>query len=342
MRRLGAAVIGVGMRGRQHAWVYSTLPEVELVAVHSRTEARARRVAEEFGAKRYYTDFHKLVRDPEVDIVSIATPDHLHKEPALSAAEAGKHMIVEKPLATSVEDAREIIKAAEKHNVMLMPFFHSRWYLHYYSVKECVERGDIGKPIYYYWRGNDVISFPSEMLSWAEKTTLAHILMVHGFDLARWFFKSEPTRVYAVAREGVLKQMGINTFDLMQATIEFSGGEIGNFEASWILPKSLSKLGAPESELIGTNGIIYVDMYHTGVELYTADKHVHVGGLLGVPSLYGEPFGAVREAIKHFVKVVSEGGKLMVEPRDGLIATITACAVTKSALERREVKVDVD
>jgi predicted dehydrogenase len=336
-KRYGAGVIGVGIRGEQHAWIFSKLPETELIAVCDVSAERARAVADRYGAKHWFTDYNDLVRSSDIDIVTIATPDFAHKEPAVAAAEQGKHLIVEKPMATTVRDAQDIVRAAKKAGVKLMPFFHKRWYLPYVAVKEAIDRGDLGTPLYIYYRTNDTITFPTKMISWAAKSGIESTLMVLHADIARWLLASEARSVYAIERSRVLKSHGIETSDFMVAIVEFKNGAVANFEVFWILPESLSLSGIPMMELIGTRGCVLLDMYHTGVEAYLSDKHVHLDGLLGAPSLYGEPFGAPSEAIRHFVTCVARDSQPMVSGEDGVRNTEIVCAARRSATEGRPI-----
>ncbi|MEM4404684.1 MAG: Gfo/Idh/MocA family oxidoreductase, partial [Nitrososphaerota archaeon] len=120
MKKARFAVIGLGWFGEKHVHVLSELPNVEVVAVCSRTESRAREVANKYGAKRWYTDWNKVVKDPEVEAVSVVTHVPEHKEPTILAAEAGKHVLVEKPIAGNLKDADEMIASTEKNKVHFM------------------------------------------------------------------------------------------------------------------------------------------------------------------------------------------------------------------------------
>ena len=127
MKKIGFGVIGTGIvGGAWHAYVYSRLPQSKLVAVCDLDEKRAQDAAKKYGASAVYTDYRKLLENPDIKAVSIATPDFAHREIAVAAAEAGKHILVEKPLATTVEDAEAIVKAAKKAKVKLMVDFHNR------------------------------------------------------------------------------------------------------------------------------------------------------------------------------------------------------------------------
>ncbi|MBV7327231.1 Gfo/Idh/MocA family oxidoreductase [Chloroflexi bacterium TSY] len=105
MDKIGFGVVGMGILGNLHSTVYQRLSEAELVAVCDVDAARAKETAEKYGASAHYTGYEHLLNNPDVQAVSIATPDFAHQEIAVAAAEAGKHILCEKPLATTVDEA---------------------------------------------------------------------------------------------------------------------------------------------------------------------------------------------------------------------------------------------
>src|SRR5688500_10599892 len=117
MSEVGFGVIGVGTWGELHARVYGSTPGARLAAVCDADLPRAEKVAAACGAPKVYADYRELLKDPDVRAVSVVLPDFLHREAVVAAAEAGKHVLVEKPLATSVEDGRAMIDAARRAGV---------------------------------------------------------------------------------------------------------------------------------------------------------------------------------------------------------------------------------
>ena len=124
---LGMGIIGTGLWGSHHARAFTTLPRTTLAAVCDIDADRAQAFAREHGAAKAYTDHRALLADPAVDAVSVATPDFAHADPLVAAAEAGKHVIVEKPLATTHEDLARIEAAVKASGVTFMVDFHNRW-----------------------------------------------------------------------------------------------------------------------------------------------------------------------------------------------------------------------
>src|ERR1019366_5313908 len=118
--RTGFALIGAGLFGERHAQAYSRHHAVDFAAVCDLDEARATTIAKRYGARRATADLANVLADPSIVAVSVATPDHAHCAVAVACAEAGKHMLIEKPLATTVADAEAIVAAAERAGITLM------------------------------------------------------------------------------------------------------------------------------------------------------------------------------------------------------------------------------
>jgi predicted dehydrogenase len=123
------------------------LDNCELIAVSRSDAARAESFASEFGAKRWHADWHELINDAEVEAVYVATPVHLHAEQAVAAAEAGKHVLCEKPLALNVAECERMNAAAEANGVLLGVAYYRRFYPAVERVCEILESGEIGVPV---------------------------------------------------------------------------------------------------------------------------------------------------------------------------------------------------
>jgi predicted dehydrogenase len=122
-------------------------PLCELIAVSRAKSQLAESFAREFGARRWYSDWQQLLLDPEIDAIYVATPVHLHAEQTIAAAEAGKHVLCEKPMALSVTDCDRMIEACRSHNVKLGVAYYRHFYPAVRRVKELVESGELGVPI---------------------------------------------------------------------------------------------------------------------------------------------------------------------------------------------------
>jgi predicted dehydrogenase len=337
-RPMKVGVIGVGLHGMHHVRAYAALPSVKLTAVADVKAERAGEVAQEFNIPHWYAGYQEMLAGVDLDIVSIATPDHLHLEPTLAALNAGVNVLLEKPMALTVADAERMVRAAESSHVKLMVNFAPRWQLPNAQAKDALDRGELGYPIYAYVRMVNTLYVPTKMLAWTSQTALPHWLLTHASDRVRWFFGSEPKRVYAVSTSGVLKEMGLDVDDLYHATVEFENGAIATLETFWILPESVPLIGSSVFELICSKGYVVVDATAPLTTIATPGKYMHPGPFAGV--LHGEPVGMVNEAVKHFVKCVIDGREPLITARDGLAVTRLVCAIVESAQRRDFVTLD--
>ena len=340
MERVGFGVIGAGLFGENHALVYSRLPGVELIAVCDQNEVRAREIAERYGARAHCTDYARLLADPEIKAVSIATPDFAHAEIALAAAEAGKHILCEKPLATTVEEAQAIVDAAARAGVKLMVDFHNRANPPFVAARESVRNGTIGTPAYAYARLSNTTFVPLEMLSWAGRSSALWFLGSHAVDIMRFILDDTVVRVQAVSRAGILHKLGVDAPDFHVAIAEFARGAVVTFEHAWILPQSQPMVYDFKLELLGSDGAVYVDSSHHGAFEQHAGGRLSYGDVLGVtPTSDLRTGGFVLEAIARFVDAVLYDRPVLATGEDGLEATRIVAAIQRSAETSQAVEV---
>ncbi len=330
MSRTGFALIGAGLFGQRHAQAYSRHPSVDFAAVCDLDADRARRTAEQYGARRYTSSLDDILTDSTITAVSIATPDFAHHDVALRCAAAGKHMLVEKPLATTVAEAESITQAAHKADVILMVDFHNRVNPPIAGARDAIRRGDIGTPSYVYARLSNTTAVPLSMLSWSSKSSALWFLCSHTFDLVRWLLDDEPRKVYAVKREGILREMGVDAPDFHVATIEFRRGAVAVFENAWILPQTHATVKDMKLEILGSAGALYVDTSHNRtMEMYTDARYAY-------PDLMAPPTGEhltgfVLDSIAYFVDAVTQGKPVLATGEDGIAVTRAICAIIESA-----------
>lgn len=142
--RVRIGIIGCGA-GRFHAQRYTSLADVELVALAGLDQDRCREIARQHHIPRVYRDYTELLAQPDIDGVSICTPNHLHAPMTIAALEAGKHVLVEKPLATSVAEGEAMAEAAARTGRVLMVVFNYRFRSDSQTVKRYVEAGKLGE-----------------------------------------------------------------------------------------------------------------------------------------------------------------------------------------------------
>ena len=341
MNKVGFGVIGTGIvGGAWHAHVYSQLPQAELVAVCDLDEQQARSIAEKYNVPHVYTDYQELLANPDIRAVSIATPDFAHREIAVAAAKAGKHILVEKPLATTVEDAQAILAAVDENGVKLMVDFHNRVNPPFLTAKQSIIDGELGDLKYIYARLSNTTFVATQMLSWASKSSALWFLASHVFDLAQWLLADKPSRIYAVTRSGILKEKGIDTQDFHVAIIEFQKGAVVTLENSWILPETEPNVFNFKMEILGSKGSMYVNTSdHRAIEKYTEDS-VSLPDILGI-SLDGTSSprmsGFVLEAIARFVDAIVDDKPVLATGEEGMRVTRVLTAIEESARSRQPV-----
>lgn len=332
----GFALIGAGLFGERHAQAYSRHHAVDFAAVCDLDEARAERIAETYGARRHTTRLDDILSDPAIHAVSIATPDHAHRAVAVACAEAGKHILVEKPLATTVDDAEAIVAAANKAGITLMVDFHNRVNPPMVATRDAVARGDLGSVSYVYVRLSNTVAVPQDMLKWSGRSSALWFLGSHMVDIVGWILNDRPVKAYVVSRDGVLKGMGIDAPDFHVATVEYAKGTVAVFEHAWILPRTHNTVKDLKLEFLGSKGAAYIDGSHNrALELYTSEKGAFPDML--VPPFGPHLTGFVLDAVVHFIDAVTLGKPVLATGEDGLANTKIIAAMIDAANSGRAV-----
>jgi predicted dehydrogenase len=322
VERLRVAVIGAGVMGERHARIYASLPDVELVAVCDPREQAARRVAAATGARACADAAAVLARD-DVDAVSVCTPDEAHRAPCVAAAAAGKHVLVEKPIATTVADAEAIIEAAERARVVLLVGHCLRFDARYGHAKAAVAAGELGEVLTVYTRRSNTVAAQDRLRG---RCSLPRFLGVHDYDVMRWLLGSEVERVSAESRWGLLRRLGYPVEDANCALLRFGSGALGIAELNWALPRGFPASGDHRADVVGDRGALAIATLETG--LRRADE----GRAVVVDPNAGAMF---ERELRHFVECVRGRERPGVAPGDGLMALRIALAVERAA-ERGE------
>lgn len=307
---IGVGVIGAGIMGQAHAASLAMDARTRLVGTAGLPRASAESLAEAHGG--YSTDdYTALLEDPEIDYVTVATPDHLHHRICSEAINAGKHVFVEKPLTTSLEEADQLITLATSAERVLMTCFNHRWIPAYAEAKARLQAGDVGRPRMAYARKNDRIYVPTEMLSWADNTTCAWFLSSHDIDLVSWFFNARPVSAYAVSARGVLENKGIETLDSVQALVRYDSGAFATFESCWIYPNSFPTMTDSFIEVVGEDGVIHLPRTDDQIQLAREGAFEYPRLSIGA-DVHGQRLGAVTAALHHMTTCVAEGREPLV------------------------------
>lgn len=306
MNKIRIGVIGLGTMGSKHAEVFNDLADTEVKALVDLDIERAKEIRQNLNIDApIYQDYKQMLKANEVDAVAIALPDSMHKEPVMEALGAGKHVLVEKPLATTLDDCDQMIHFAEKQNKILMVNYTHRWAAQYYRTKEIVDSGKIGNIAMAYARKNDTIGVVKRW-PWLSESTPSAFLSSHDIDLVRWYMGCEAKSVYARAYAKVLKKIGYDTLDVVQALVEFENGAIATFESGWIYPDTFPTATDSYIELVGENGVIHIDRKSETLEYATPEVYEYPKLMISY-RVNGKIYGAFRSCLEHFVECLQTG-----------------------------------
>jgi predicted dehydrogenase len=323
--RVRVGVVGLGLWGQNHALFFADYHRSDLAAVCDLDVQRATEFATTYECKAV-TDYRELAADPTIDAVSVATPDAHHYAVVMEMLKAGKHVFVEKPFVTRVEEAVTLVTQARASGVKAMVDFHLRWNPAYQLIKEALDKGDLGQPVMGYIRLSDIIDVALNWLKWASESGPQWFLVPHIADLMYWFFGAAPQTVYAMGHKGVLSAKGVDTYDAIQALLRFPGGGFATLETSWIVPNGSANVIDCAMALYGTEGRVEYDQDYSGLEI-TKEKVTYPWVPVGKRNMYGRLDNFIYEPMRTFVDCILDGTEIPTPFEAGLVNTsiIDAC-----------------
>jgi predicted dehydrogenase len=293
------AVVGAGRMGQVHCRIVAENPRAELVAVVDPVENSGRRAAERYDAS-WFATLDEAIAAAQLDAVIIAVPDTLHVGVTVSALEAGLHVLVEKPLADTLEGALTIARAAEKSSSKILVGHVLRHDPRFRLAAEAVRAGKVGEPVHV--RASRIVSRNVAVANRGQSPIYMY-QGIHDIDLVQWIAGSPIVRVCATTTRKVLAALGVAGVDVALILCELEDGTVGTIEISWALPDSTPSGLASQFELYGTEGSVKVDVTAEGVDLLTADGHSLPGTVLS-PELDGRLEGVVPQQFEHFLQMI--------------------------------------
>lgn len=329
---LRTCLIGCGRAGMIHARNYKNkIENARMVAVVDAVEAAAKAAAEELGIEKYYTDYHSILTEPEIDAVVIVAPTNLHKQIVLDCAAAGKHIFCEKPMAMTVEECDEMIAACEQHHVKLQVGFMRRFDVSFQEAKRLLDSGAIGQlvQIHSNTRG------PSKPRPWMYDIQKSNGILAevnsHDIDAIRWMAGSDMETVYAVAgnfRNPEARDCFPDYYDsvLMSGTLK-NGVHFCIDGAAYVQYGYDAKM-----ELIGTKGKICVGRSDKEfVHCTTAEQGTNTPFINSWMTLFLDAYLAEDTS---FVTAVLQDTPVAVTGYDGRMAVATVEAGNRSIVEK--------
>lgn len=315
VKKLKVGVVGVGFIGELHARVFDEIPTADLLAVADPDEERAKKIGERFHCEYYFSP-SELFNQKDVEAVSICVPDRYHVEPAIAAAKAGKHILLEKPIARTVKDAEEIKKAVEDNGVRLMVAHILRFDPRYVQLHDKIQRGDLGELIHIRAKRQNPKLIQDRLKG---RTSMLYYIGVHDIDIVLWYAQSEIEEIYAKKVSKMYDE------DCIFALFSFKNGAVGSLEFSWSLPGNYPTGLWSEVEVVGTKGAGYIDVYDQGLKLFT--DGFYLPDTLHWPEYNGQIFGDLRDELMHFVDATVNNKDFLMSTEDSIKAVgfIEAC-----------------
>jgi len=347
MNKIRFGVIGGGMIGPFHAEAISQLDDAELVAVATTKEQTAKPFAEKFGVKAWYTDYRDLLQRKDIDAVNVCTPNFLREEITTFAAEHGKHVLVEKPIAMNLMQADKMIEACQKAGVKLGVIFQHRFAEDVILVKKTINKGGFGKLIMgdvyvkwfrtqkYYdsgvWRGTLDKEGGGALINQA----------VHTIDLLQWFM-GDVDRLFAFVDTAIHK---IDVEDIAVATVRFKSGALGVIEGSTAvypgLPARLDIHGERGTAILQDDSITFSNL--VGLGRKKSQEETRESRKLGDTS--SDPRHHTSEKhrlqIKDFIEAIKEDREPLVNGVEGRKSLEIIWAIYQSAKTGATVKFPV-
>lgn len=333
---LKTAVIGVGSMGKNHARIYWELPNADLVGVADFDKDTADSIANKYGTKAYY-DYKVLLDEAKPDAVTLAVPTIYHRDIALEIIDRGIPLLIEKPIAFTIEEGQSIIDAAKKKNVKLMIGHIERFNPAIITLKEHVSQGKLGR--IFQMDAHRQGPFPARIADVGVVVDLA----VHDLDVMRFVSQKEVIRVYAETEKHIHSKYE----DLLTGLVRFSDGIIGTLTINWLTPTKIR-----EFIVTGERGLYRCD--YLTQDLFFFENPVSSGSewdnlrvLRGVREgqmvrhiiAKKEPLRSEQEA---FLDAVENDKPVAVSGEDGLRALELAKTIVKSGTDHRIISTEVN
>jgi len=330
---LNVGVIGLGLMGARHALVLDKIPLVNLKSICDANVERLENYSRQLNAKGY-TDYNEMLNDEELDAVSICLPDNMHLNVVKASVANNKHIMLEKPIASDINEGKEIYDLVKDYDKVFTVGHILRFDPRFSEVKRCIDEGQMGDIIHLYCRRNSPVTGPKHYRGFSD---LSMHVMIHDIDAVNWFFNSNPVKVYAKARSVVLKEY--NMTDCIFALIEYESGAIACLEACWVLPENSPSSIDDKVEIVGTKGAAYIDSCDRGVNIVTAGK-IEYPDSRHWPEVNGEIGGALYEELTSFINCVVKGRKPVIGACDAVKALEVVDAIEKSIKDGCEIRLN--
>jgi UDP-N-acetylglucosamine 3-dehydrogenase len=314
MKKLGVAVIGTGQWGKNHARVYKELPSTELIAICDVNAERAKAMAAQYGVKAY-SDSSQMLKNKQIEAVNVCTWSTILAKEAKKALDAGKHVLVEKPMATTPRQAKKLVQTAQENGLHLTVGFLMRFIPGLQLIRQSVEKKKLG----------ELVCVTAKRVSqWPERIGDVGVVKdtaIHDIDVMRFISNQDPVSVYAK-----MGSMRIKKFeDYAHIMLTYKNGESAFIESNWLTPYKTRMLTATGSEAIMRLDYITQD-------LWIEQKSENVQPRLP----FQEPLKA---ELQHFVDCIVNKTEPIITGEDGVKALEIATAAMQSSAKNKAIQI---
>jgi UDP-N-acetylglucosamine 3-dehydrogenase len=315
MKKLGVAVVGAGFWGRNHARIFRELEETALIAISDIDAGKAKNVAKQFGIEPY-TNTSKMLRRADIEAVSICTWSKSLAKETLKALKAGKHVLVEKPMAADSKQAEKLLKTAEKEGLHITVGFLMRFIPGVQYIKKAIENKTIGET---------VCATAKRVSQWPERVGDVGVVKdtaIHDIDIMRYIFNEDPNAVYA--KTGSMKHIKFE--DYAHIMLTFKGSKNAFIESNWLTPYKTRILVVTGSEAIMKLDYITQELTIENAKATLQPRYP-----------WQEP---LKLELRHFANCVLKREKPLITGVDGLKALKIAEAALKSSATGKVMKIE--
>lgn len=321
MVRVG--VIGLGAIGREHLGIYRSIPGVEVTAVADFARNIAEDIATDTGCAAFGSAT-ELLDAGIVDAVTLSTPDHLHHDDAVTIMQAGVHLLLEKPISTSVEESDNLVRVAQASNVVAMPGHTLRFANQYITARKLVSSGSIGSVIHGNVRRNNKVSVARRV---GGRTSVTFFLGIHDIDALTWIVGERVIAVQAFESEQRTPDGGQAV--AVTGNLRLAGGGVVSLEAAWSLPDDYPTDIDARLRLVGDHGEVRIDVHDFGMSSFTNTLTYPVPA---AGPMYGAPQGMLYEELNAFLRAVRGEIEIPMTMREAADAVRVATTIDKAIL----------
>jgi len=325
--RTQLAIVGLGAFAARYVGALRGLSGVDVVWGVGRDPARTAAAAGQLGLPRHTARIADVCGDPECDAVIVCTPEAAHREATVAALEAGKHVIVEKPLASTDEDGVAMVEAARRSDCLLMTAFLLRFDYRYARLKQRLPDIEPVRSIYAYR------NFDRSLFRLYSRTHSFIENAIHDIDLMLWYVGGPVTRAHGFCRN----TLGLANPDVNWGVLEFESGALGVLQTTWLYPEQ------PHEDLqwnagihvVGDCGVLECSNDQVGLRANTDDSGILLLDQTGWAEIHGEARGAFGAMLRHYIACIrGEAAYAGTPPEEALESMRIACRLVEDSRRR--------